>query len=61
MAPFAFGRVHRLRAVFVPHFMPRRRESQQTMSYGRLLSSLPPVLQHRLLLASSMNFFAFAS
>jgi predicted MFS family arabinose efflux permease len=62
-APFALSAVLTVCLLFfVPHFMPKRPESRQAMSYGRLLASLPPLLRHRpLLLSMGMNFLAFGS
>jgi predicted MFS family arabinose efflux permease len=48
--------------LFVPHLMPKRPESRQTMNYGRLLASLFPLLRHRpLLLSVGMNFLTFGA
>lgn len=46
----------------VPAFMPKRSQTMQKMSYGKLLASLPPLLRHRpLLLSMAMNFLAFGA
>ena len=62
-ASFAFAAFMTTLLFFVlPNFMPPRLATAGTVSYSKLLASLPPLLRHRpLLLSMGMNFCVFGA